>query len=127
MDNIVATLLFVGGVLAVLFLIAVAWEFGRRAWYWSASKFMGWDEGEKFMRETAWIERASKRDRRKQKLDEALSVNFDRRRAGAFLVTAAFAFVGYNIEGPWWHAIASIALLWVGLHMLAGISMRWWY
>jgi hypothetical protein len=127
MENIVTTLLYVGAVVVALALIAAAWEFGRRAWYWSAARIMGWDEREKFIRETAWIDRAGKREQRKQQLDEALSANYDRRRAGSLLVTAAFAFVGYNIDWPWWHALPAVALLWTGLHMLAGISMRWWY
>ena len=127
MDNIVGSLMAFAALLAIVTVIGLVWEFGRRAWYWLGAKTMGWDEHEKFMRETAWIDRAARRDLRKQKLDEGLSVNYDRRRTGVFLATLAFASVGYNIDWPWWQGLAAVMVLWTGLHMAAGISMRWWY
>jgi hypothetical protein len=46
-------------IVIVLLVGAFLYECGRQLWYWSAAKLFGWSENEKFMRETAWVDRAA--------------------------------------------------------------------
>jgi hypothetical protein len=58
---------------AIIFIIGmflygvILYHHGRRLWYWSAAKLLGWSDHEKLLRENAWVYRAIAKDQRKAK------------------------------------------------------------
>jgi hypothetical protein len=116
-------------IIAVIITIVAAaflYEFGRQFYYWSAAKILGWTEHEKFMRETAWIDRAVERDQRMAKRDAAATVNTDRRRFGVYIATAAICTLMLRLNVPWWEGILIGSGVYAGLTMAAGLAWKWW-
>ena len=123
MDNVTGLIAVLGVIIAII-VIAFVYAIARRAWYSTAAKVMGWDDHEKFMRETQDIERAALRDKRQQEKD-ATAGGADRRRGGAILVTVALAWVAWQLKMPWWEIVMIIVVACIGLHMVAGVAIRW--
>jgi hypothetical protein len=76
------TTAIIGAALIVLCAVAFLYVVGRPFYYWVRAKLSGWTPQEKFDRETAWINRAAKRDQRLAERDAAASHNTERRRWG---------------------------------------------
>jgi hypothetical protein len=57
-DQIGSSLLWIVGIMAVVFVIAFVYETGRSINFWAAAaKLYGWSEDEKFERKTARVQR----------------------------------------------------------------------
>lgn len=125
MDNIVTWLAPLIGIIAVVFLIAFVWEIGRRIWYWTAAKVLGWSEQEKF-RETAWVDRAVSRDQRQATKDARAASDPERRRWGVVITTGAITLLAFQLNLPWWNGALIIVLAYVGTTMVAGLAFKWW-
>jgi hypothetical protein len=121
MDNTTTWFIAIG-----IVLIAFVWEIGRRIWYWTAAKVLGWSEQEKFERETAWLDRAAARDERHAAKDKWAASNVERRRSGVVLTTLAIAMLAFQLDLPWWNAAVIILLAYVGTTMTAGLAFKAW-
>ena len=118
-------LLVAGGIVVALIVAAFIWEMGRRAWFWSAAKIMGWTEQERFLRETQRIKNDVLREQRQHEKDVATD-NFDRRRMGAYFVTLAIAMIAWRMNVQWWEIAIAATASYVGLHMVGGVALKWW-
>jgi hypothetical protein len=115
------------GVAAFVLLIVTAaflWPFARNAYFSSAAKVLGWDSQEQFRRETAYLDRQNARDERQYQRDLQADSG-DRRRTGAAFVTIAFVLVAANTSMPWWIIACTGFVTWLGLHMIAGVTIKW--
>ena len=86
------------------------WEIGRRTYYWSAAKIFRWGDAEKFVRETAWIDRAAARDERVAKNDARAANNSPRKWLGVNFATFAFAAVAFQLNVPWWQSALTVVI-----------------
>lgn len=98
-------------------------ENGRTPWYWTAAKLLGWSDPEKFDCETAWIDHAVLKNRRRVEKDAKAAVNFSRRHLGVIFTTVAIAALAYQEGLPWWRAVAIILAAYIGLTMVAGLAL----
>jgi hypothetical protein len=114
------------GIVIGIIIIAFLWETGRRTWYWAAAKIFGWSKQEKFERETAWLDRAVLREKRQAEKDERVRHNADRRRIGAWLVTVSIVWATSQSAMPWWEVVSIGAAVYVGMHLAAGVTFKWW-
>lgn len=120
----VTGLIIVGGIVLAMFAIAFIWELGRSAYFWTAAKIMGWSEHEKFMRETAWLERQAARNKRIAERDKRTDTA-ERRRMGSYLVAWVIAWVAYRTQMPWYQMVAVLFATAWGLHMVGGVTLKW--
>lgn len=113
--------------IGLIVVAAFVYEFGRRLYYRVAAKIFGWSEHEKFLRSTAWIDRAVEKDQRLAKQDSRAAVNTDRRRMGVTISTAAVIapLIGH-FSLPWWEVGLVAVALYAGLTMAAGLAWKWW-
>jgi hypothetical protein len=121
---------FFGVAAFVLLIVAAAflWQFARNAYFWSAAKVLGWDTQEKFRRETAYLDRENARDERQYQHDLQADSGDRRRTGAAFVTTTAFVLVAANTSMPWWIIACTGVGTWLGLHMIAGVTIKWrWY
>lgn len=113
-------------IVIALFILAVLWEIGRRAWYWTAAKILGWSKEEKFARETTWLDRATARDERLAQKDALAARNTPRKWQGVTLSALAISALAFQSNLPWWHAALIVALFCMGSVMSAGLAWRWY-
>jgi hypothetical protein len=85
-----------------------------------------WYKQEKFERETAWLDRAVLREKRQAEKDERVRHNADRRRIGAWLVTVSIVWATSQSAMPWWEVVSIGAAVYVGMHLAAGVTFKWW-
>jgi hypothetical protein len=121
----VAGLVWGVGITAVLVTLIFVWQITRSVYFWAAAKVYGWDKHEKFMRETAWVEREAKKEERQRERDLEAGSNTERRRIGVFIVAACIAILAFNIGLPWWGCVAMYIAAFLGLTMAAGLSFKW--
>lgn len=60
------------------------------------------------------------------KLDRFLPADPDRKRAGIGMVSAVVMYLAFQIGLPWWHVALVTALIFWGLHMVAGLKVSFW-
>jgi hypothetical protein len=114
-------------VVAIVIVVAVGaflYECGRRVYYWSAARICGWSDREKFMRETAWLDRAVAEGHRQAKRDAEAAADTQRRRMGVYLTSVAVAALGWHL--PWWEVGLIAAGVYVGITMASGLAWKWW-
>jgi hypothetical protein len=91
----------------------------------SRAKLSGWTTEEKFERETAWIDRAAKRDQRLKERDTAASLNSERRRFGVVITSVIVGWPAFEAHLPALEAMAMGAGVYVGVTMAAGLAWKW--
>ena len=123
MDPGLGLVIFVA-IVIVVFVGAFLFEVGRRFYYWAAAKIFGWSSDEKFVRETAWIDRAVAKDQNLAERDAAAARNKERRRLGVTLITGAVGVLAFQVL-PWWLAIFITAAVYSGVTMAAGLAWKW--
>jgi hypothetical protein len=122
--DIMSQLMIAAAIILVIVAVAFAWEICSRAWYWAAAKVMGWDEHEKFMRETAYLDREGERIKRQQRKD-AETDSADRRRMGAYLVAVVIGAIAWHVDAPWYGIALAVGATYLGLHMVGGVALKW--
>ena len=113
-------LIFAAVAIAALF--AIGWVFAvlQSAYFWIAEKVTGRDvEGEH-------LDRLVARERLQKAKDAALGTNHDRKRSGAAIVAGVVFFLAMSVGLIWWQALLLGAAVYVGLHMVGGVSLKWW-
>ena len=65
------------------------------------------------------------RQQKRQAQRDAAAGGGDRRRAGAFYTSFAVAMLAWNLPLPWWGMVGIVGLTYIGLHMVAGVSLKW--
>jgi hypothetical protein len=121
-------LMMVGGGIAIciaVFVLAFLYESGRRAYFWSAAKLLGWTDAERFARETARLHREFAADERLAKRDAAAFADTYRRRSGVSLMAVTAFLIAFQ-HLPWWQAAAAGAAMYAGATMAAGLAWKWW-
>ena len=119
-DDWVTGVVVASGVVVALVAIVWVWTLLQVAYFWIAEKVTGRDvEGEH-------LDKLVAKERREAEKDAALSTDYDRRRLGAGIVSAAVVFLAASVGLIWWHTFLLGAAVYVGLHMVGGVSLKWW-
>lgn len=124
MDSLTSFTLVIAFIVVVI-VGAFLYECGRRIYYWSAARIYGWSKQERFMRETAWLDRAVARDQLQGQRDAAAAGNTERRRIGILLVSIAIAAVAWQLNLLWWEIALIVGCVYAGLTMAAGLAWKW--
>jgi hypothetical protein len=125
MEHGIAGLLIVVAFVAVLFAAFYVYECLRSVWFWTAAKLHGWTPQEKFERETAYLDRAAKREEHRALKDAEALTNTTRRREGAMIVTFAVAFVAGQAGMEWWQVGVLFVATYIGMNMAVGVTLKW--
>lgn len=59
--------------------------------------------------------------------DSAINESLSRKSHGAAIVTLACFYAFVSAPLLWWQALIVAAAIWVGLHMVAGLNIKWHY
>jgi len=119
----VDNLIYVAGLVLIFFAVAFLWELMRRGWYGTAAKIMGWDDREKFKRETARLKREAACAERQHEKDMQVDSG-DRRRMGVTFVTIAASSLAVQMDIPWWTIALFAITTYVGLHRAQPSKLR---
>jgi Flp pilus assembly protein TadB len=135
--------IYLAGLILIIVAVCFVWVLGPSAWYWTAAKIMGW-ERQKFNHESAGIEMEAARKQRQYKKDaqadnlekkaareqlqhtkDVQADNHDRRRIGVAFVTIAIFILAVQMSIPWWTIAVVVVAAYIGLHMVAGVTIKW--